>query len=124
MPSNNFVYSDVHLYVCDPGPTKFSLIYLGSLQIPVARLYKRQHYQFLVVFRIFPLLQIKVSIFHPIDSIQSHSDVHESTVLETLYAPITLLMNSTSLFPIILYSIAVPDSWLNSAFKTVPGSRI
>ena len=79
LPSNNFVYSDVQLYVCNPGPTKFSLIYLGSLQIPVARLYKRQHYQFLVVFRIFPLLQIKVSIFHPIDSIHSHSDVHEST---------------------------------------------
>ena len=46
------------------------------------------------------------------------------TVLETLYAPITLLMNSTSLFPIILNPMTVPDSWLNSAFKSVPGSRI
>ena len=46
------------------------------------------------------------------------------TVLETLYAPIALLMNSTSLSPIILNSMTVLDSWLNSAFKSVPGSWI
>ena len=43
------------------------------------------------------------------------------TLREMLYAPIGLLMNSTSLFPIILNSMAVLDSWLNSSFKSVPG---
>ena len=53
-----------------------------DLNIPSARarpsyqVYKCQHYQFLVFFSIFPLLQIKVSISRSVDSIHSH--VHES----------------------------------------------